>query len=94
MPLGEREPQRLVGLWRSYRDHQGHLRDLAPSLAFAVLGQARATGELSPETEGRAVGGLLTYWALRSTLHVPERPQIPDRPATLSQPRPLQHQPA
>lgn len=92
MPLGEREPQRLAGLWRSYRRHHGRLRDLAPSLAFAVLGQARAWGELSPETEGRTVGNLLTYWALRSTLQVPEAPRTPRRPAT--PPRPRQPQPA
>ena len=94
MSLGEREPQRLAGLWQSYRHDQGPLRDLAPSLAFAVLGQARATGELSPESEGRTVGNLLTYWALRSTLEVAEAPHIPGRPAALARSRPLQPQPA
>ena len=70
MPLAEREPQRLAWLWRSFRDGHRRLRDLAPSLAFAVLGQARAVGDLSPETESRPVESLLTYWALRSTLDV------------------------
>ncbi len=72
MPLSERDPSRLAALWESFRRHRGQIRDVSPSLAFAVLGQARAIGELSPETEGRTVEGLLTYWALRSTLDVAE----------------------
>jgi hypothetical protein len=72
MPLAEREPQRLAALWQSFRQTRERIRDIAPSLAFAVLGQARALGDLSPESEGRTVEGLLTYWALRSTLDVAE----------------------
>jgi hypothetical protein len=72
MPLGEREPSRLVQLWESFRRHRGEIRDVAPSIAFAVLGQARAIGELTAETEGRTVESLLTYWALRSTLDAGE----------------------
>jgi hypothetical protein len=37
-------------------------------VVFAVIGQARAQGELSPEAEGRVLAGMLRYWALRSTL--------------------------
>jgi hypothetical protein len=92
MPLGGREPRRLAELWRSSRRQQVQLRDLAPSLAFAVLGHARATGVLSPEREGRMVVNLLTYWALRSTLQVPEVPRTPHRPAAPSPA--LQPQPA
>jgi hypothetical protein len=40
----------------------------APSLVFAVLGQARAVGQLSPEDESALLAKLLTNWALRSTL--------------------------
>jgi hypothetical protein len=39
-----------------------------PSLVLAVLGQARAVGQLSPEDESALVAKLLTYWAMRSTL--------------------------
>ena len=39
-----------------------------PSLAFAVLGQARLAAELEPEHESQIVGDLLTHWALRTTL--------------------------
>jgi hypothetical protein len=41
-----------------------------PTLVFAALGQARATGQLTPESESRVVGNLLTHWALRSTLDI------------------------
>jgi hypothetical protein len=72
MPLAEREPERLAELWRTVRRSHERIRDVAPSLAFAVLGQARALGGLSPETESRTVERLLTYWALRSTLDAAE----------------------
>lgn len=72
MPLGERPPERLSELYRAWRHDQAALREAPPSLAFAVLGQGRSLGELSPEKEGRIVGNLLTYWALRSTLDLTE----------------------
>ena len=40
----------------------------SPAVAFAVLGQARAEGKLSPEDESRTLEHLLFYWAVRSTL--------------------------
>ncbi len=72
MPLADRHPRRLPELWASFRHNHDRIRDVPPSLAFAVLGQARALGDLSPETEGRTVESLLTYWALRSTLDAAE----------------------
>ena len=39
-----------------------------PSLVFAVLGQARADGSMSPEDESDLLAKLLTFWAMRSTL--------------------------
>ena len=44
----------------------------APTLVFAVLGQARASGRLSPEDESELLGRLLTHWALRATLDTSE----------------------
>ena len=84
--MAEREPSRLARLWRASRDGQAHLRDLPPSLAFAVLGQARATDALSPETESRLVEDLLTYWALRRALTVTGVPAAPDRPGAARPP--------
>jgi hypothetical protein len=44
------------------------MREAPPSLVFAVVGQARLSGGLSPEAESRILTSMLTYWALRSTL--------------------------
>lgn len=40
----------------------------APTLAFAMLGQARLDGRLTPEGESRIARRLLTMWALRNAL--------------------------
>jgi hypothetical protein len=63
-----RAPARLRDMWRRSRGRFAALREVPPSLAFAVVGQARADGTLSPEGEGRLLADLLTWWALRSTL--------------------------
>ena len=39
-----------------------------PTLAFAVLGQARASGRLSPERESRLLRHLIITWAVTSAL--------------------------
>jgi len=39
-----------------------------PTVAFAVLGQARASGRLSPERESRLLRRLIASWAVRSSL--------------------------
>ncbi|HEX6041285.1 hypothetical protein [Longimicrobium sp.] len=64
----ERRPERLRALWRAWQGSFLRLRSGAPSLVFAVLGQARADGTLSPEQESRLLGDLLKFWALRDTL--------------------------
>lgn len=89
MSAAEREPGRLAQLWRACRDGRARLRDLAPSLAFAVLGQARAVGALSPESESRAVEGLLTYWALRNALTGSGSPALPGRRTARRRPSPV-----
>ena len=44
------------------------LENAPPTLAFAVLGQARWNGLLAPEAESRLVASLLQHWALRRAL--------------------------
>jgi len=56
---------RTFGAWRA---DPASMYEAAPTATFAVLGQARAAGRLTPERESRLVGDLLTQWALRSTL--------------------------
>ena len=43
-----------------------------PTIVFAVMGQARADGKLTPEDESLLLAKLLTYWALRGTLDMSE----------------------
>jgi hypothetical protein len=65
-----RTPGRLLAYYRRWAANPEGLRRAPPTLAFAVLGQARASGLLTPEKENRLLGNLITYWALRSTLDV------------------------
>jgi hypothetical protein len=68
MSVAERQPERLAAYFRAWRAEPERMRTTPPSLAFAILGQARATAQVSPEEESRMLAYLLTYWALRSTL--------------------------
>jgi hypothetical protein len=68
MALADRQPARLAATYQAWRASPARLRSAAPTLAFAVIGQARADGLISPEEEGNTIANLLTDWALRSTL--------------------------
>jgi hypothetical protein len=70
MGVMERGPERLAALYGAWSKAPAQMYRAAPSLAFAVLGQAKADGRLSPEDEGDLLAKLLTYWAMRSTLDV------------------------
>jgi hypothetical protein len=67
----ERQPARLSAYFREWRHSPERMRRAPPSLVFAVLGQARMEGNLSPEKESRMVAYLLTYWALQNSLRGP-----------------------
>ena len=68
MPLAERSPARLLALWDGWLEDPEQMRRAAPSLAFAVLGQARASGRITPERETELLGRLIVHWAVRSAL--------------------------
>ncbi len=68
MPLAERQPARMSALYQAWKGSPAQLRAARPSLAFAVIGQAKADGKISPEEEGNLLANLLSYWALRSAL--------------------------
>jgi hypothetical protein len=84
---GERTPERLSALYRAWQERPTMMKRAAPTLAFAVLGQARADGALTPEREGDLLVSLLRHWAWRSTVDVNEvcaaarRPVRQHRPA-------------
>ena len=72
LAVDERRPNRLAAHFDTWRSNPDLMRSASPSIVFAVIGQAKANGKLSPETEGRIVGDLLTYWALRRSLDTSE----------------------
>jgi hypothetical protein len=68
MPLAERHPSRLTRYYRDWKVAPAKMRTAPPSLVFAVIGQARADGNISPEAESKLLADLLSYWAMRSAL--------------------------
>jgi hypothetical protein len=68
MEVEQRTPTRLSRLFEEWHKTPRQLYRAPPSLAFAVLGQAKADGGLSPEDESELLAKLLSYWAMRSTL--------------------------
>ena len=68
MPVAERKPSSLRALLARWRPSLDGIRAAPPSLAFAVIGQARADRAISTREESRLLAELLTGWALRSTI--------------------------
>jgi hypothetical protein len=64
----ERQPDRLSSFFQSWRATPVRMYEASPTMVFAVIGQARAEGSISPEAEGRIFSRMLNYWALRDTL--------------------------
>ena len=71
-----RQPARLAALFRRWSADPDAMRRAPPSLVFAVVGQARADGQISPERESRLLADLLDHWALVSTF-APTRDPVP-----------------
>jgi hypothetical protein len=68
MNVEQRTPGRLTQVFAAWNTAPELMYRAPPSLAFAVLGQARADGHMSPEDESELLAKLLTFWAMRSTL--------------------------
>jgi hypothetical protein len=86
--LPDRTPARLQALLASWRQSPADMRRAAPTLIFAAFGRARIVGGLTPEEEDRTLGGLITHWALRSTLDIAELCATPQVRTTESIPAP------
>jgi len=67
----ERQPARLKELFQAWQARRSLMYEASPTMVFAVIGQARAEGVISPEVEGRTFSQMLNYWALRDTLGFP-----------------------
>jgi hypothetical protein len=72
MDIAPRQPARLSALYRQWGSNPSDMYRASPVLVFAVLGQARADGVISPEDESTLLSKLLTYWALRATVNTSE----------------------
>ena len=81
LATSDRQPARLTSVFRRWQTAPELARSVSPTLAFAVLGQAKANGELAPEVESRLLSELLTIWALRNNSNMSA--------ACAQQPRPV-----
>jgi hypothetical protein len=70
LATGDRQPARLTAVFRRWQSEPALAHAASPTLAFAVLGQAKANGELSPIVESRLLAELLTLWAMQSHLNI------------------------
>jgi hypothetical protein len=75
--LAPRQPARLRQLWHQSRANiVDGLQWQPPTIALAVLGQAKQDRLLTPERESRVVAQLLTRWALARSLRDTRLPRI------------------
>ncbi|MGH3870628.1 MAG: hypothetical protein ACRDSR_03770 [Pseudonocardiaceae bacterium] len=85
----DRQRTALLACYAAWRRAPDGVSTTPPALAFAVVGQARKDGVISPEQESRLLGELLTHWAVRSSLDTSvlcaqasaPYPPLPVRPA-------------
>jgi hypothetical protein len=68
LEIGKLQPPHLRGLLARWKLAPQEMYEARPTLVFAVLGQGRADGTITPEEESTALGKLLTHWAVMSTL--------------------------
>jgi len=66
--VADRQPETLRQFIQRWRLLPAEMYQARPTLAFAVIGQGRSDGSVSPEEESVVLGKLLTHWALQSTL--------------------------
>lgn len=67
-PLHSRQPDQLRRLFRKWPGEPGELLQLQPSLFFALVGQARADGALTPGEEQVMLDKILRACALRRSV--------------------------
>ncbi len=68
LETGQRQPARLSARLEEWRASPKRMKRAPPSLVFAVIGQARADGVISPEQESRSLRAMLKHWALQNVL--------------------------
>jgi len=68
LKTSERQPPQLTAYFQEWRTSPLRMKRAPPSLVFAVIGQARADGNITPEEESRTLNVMLKHWALKSVL--------------------------
>lgn len=94
----EIRPDALLRHYRAWGSDPERMATAPPTLAFAVIGQARAGGLLSPEREAWLLRRLIIGWAVTSTLATAragagraEVPMVAGQPAIWTEPRPARN---
>jgi hypothetical protein len=64
----ELQREQLLSRFHRWKARPSSMAQAPPTVAFAVLGQARASGRLTPEREARLLRQLISAWAVRSSL--------------------------
>lgn len=72
LPLADRSPAQLRILWKTHQRQPATLSRLSPTVACAVLGQAKFDGWLAAPDEVALLRRLLRFWALQSTIDARE----------------------
>jgi hypothetical protein len=85
--LPDRHPQALLACWQEVRRRPQQMLADTPTLAFAVLGQARFSGLLPAPQELQVIAELLQRWALAG--YLPWRAGSKELSVVLNQRRPL-----
>jgi hypothetical protein len=87
-----RRPARLRGLYQLWQRSPALVQEAAPSLVFAVIGQARSDRAMTPEQESEVLEKALRFWALQTSMDtaaacgLPPRRQSQALPQTTSYP--------
>jgi hypothetical protein len=82
----ELHPLALLRRFEWWRAQPSRMMGEPPTVAFAVLGQARASGRLSPERESRLLRRLIASWAVESSLATAEATTRSRAPMFVGQP--------
>ncbi|WP_375437964.1 hypothetical protein [uncultured Hymenobacter sp.] len=80
-PAAERQPAHLQALFREWQARPALRESSAPSLVFAVVGQAKADGKITADEESEVLTRLLTRWALNRARNYCVAGPMPKPPA-------------
>ncbi|MGY3090367.1 hypothetical protein ACVWYF_003422 [Hymenobacter sp. UYAg731] len=76
-PVAERQPDQLRAHYDAWQAQPRLREHSAPSLVFAVVGQAKADGRISTNDEVRVLSGMLARWALNRARNYCAVPALP-----------------